>query len=390
MLSDNKTAFLNVIVDTNIIFKKDSFDFLNNELKNFLKDYSKNEDVKIVFYIPEVVKHERLFQIEKSVNEEYSIFLSKLKKIKPYLNLPTDNFLIESPAEIAQISFNSEIHNNNINIFSLNYDSIDWHKIMLDSCYKKLPFENYQGGEKGFRDALIIESMFQLASKYSQEHSYLTLCLSSDKVLIQSLSLRLNQFLNIKIFNSISECRSFINILLSTQDEKLLNTLLTQAEFIFYNSTNFNSIFFKQNIQQKIKDNYNDILFSVPESDLIREDYIWNINKPVYENFDKDRIYFTNNIIVTSNMYKLGHILVIGNNIGDDLRSLRDINLNDYKIKSENREETIVQSKKCLGKYESLFKVKWSAKVRDNSLFENEIIEDISMIENEIIKEIEI
>jgi len=86
--------------------------------------------------------------------------IRKLEKLLRH-NLSFSADILDAQVDDA---VNRAINEQGINVPKLSPDDVDWDKIILDSVYRTPPFEDGKY-EKGFRDAVIAETFYQLVEK---------------------------------------------------------------------------------------------------------------------------------------------------------------------------------------------------------------------------------
>ena len=63
----------------------------------------------------------------------------------------------------VQAAVDKQVQNYSIAVHPLNPADVDWQRLMIDAAYRKAPFQLGEK-EKGFRDALILETFMQVVA----------------------------------------------------------------------------------------------------------------------------------------------------------------------------------------------------------------------------------
>lgn len=173
-----------VVFDANALYTGSASDLAKQEVVNLIKE-SVFPDLEIRWYLPEVVRHERQYQMQKRALE----LLPAMEKVERLLghNLAiTEQTLLDSVEKVVS----QRIGELGLLSLSLDCSKVDWHGITIDSAYRKPPFEDGKT-EKGFRDRVIVECFLQLVSDSPKTPSICRIVLvSGDRLLVQALKAR--------------------------------------------------------------------------------------------------------------------------------------------------------------------------------------------------------
>src|SRR4029077_13322275 len=110
---------------------------------------------------------------------------------------------------------------------------------------RKPPFQMGEK-EKGFRDAIILETFLQLVDGASSNRSTTRLVLvSNDGLLREATLLRIGESNNVHILESIDALKGLINTLGSSVDEKYIAQITDLAADLFFKKDVENSLYYK-------------------------------------------------------------------------------------------------------------------------------------------------
>jgi hypothetical protein len=199
---------------------------LSKQLTDLITKMKRHANLNVAWYIPEVVKHERQYQMERHVRalEPAAVRLQTLIGNAPDLS---QDVLLGKMRGLLEDS----IVRNGLNELSLRDESVEWRKLMMDAVYRNDPFE--AASEKGFRDALIVETFLQLVEA-SQKQPYLRIfLLTADIRMTKAIVPRIEAFQHVKIVASVQELRGELTALEYDIDEATLTKWGFQAYRLF-------------------------------------------------------------------------------------------------------------------------------------------------------------
>jgi hypothetical protein len=215
--------------DTNALFTDNEYFLLNHDVSELIRANSRHLDVTLSWHLPEIVKMERQYQMEKRGLE----LLPSIKKVERLLghNLNiTEEILRLRLREAIQ----KQIDDLNLHIVTLNHGAVGWQEVVENAAFRRPPFA--VGTEKGFRDALVLESFVQLVDASPSSRSVCRIALvSGDKLLRDAAEERLKESTNIRILPTLEDLRNLINTLVSEISEETVGELREIAAKLFYN-----------------------------------------------------------------------------------------------------------------------------------------------------------
>jgi PIN domain len=147
---------LEVVFDTNVLYTGSASHFLRKEVSDLIDQNSNIPDRTIRWTVPEVVRHERQYQMPDKAYE----MLPTIQRLERLLghNLNITKEILD--ARVKEV-VDHQVQQYHINVRTLDPAGVDWPRVMLDAAYRKPPFQSGEK-EKGFRDALILETFMQI------------------------------------------------------------------------------------------------------------------------------------------------------------------------------------------------------------------------------------
>jgi hypothetical protein len=172
---------LTVVLDTNALYTGSASYFVRKEVADLIEQHSEQPDMKIKWVVPEVVRHERQFQML----QEAAQMLPTIERLERLLghNLNITSHILETRVHEA---VDTQVQKYGIAIRPLKVTDVDWQRVMMDSAYRKAPFQSGEK-EKGFRDALILETFMQVLAAAPTSRSVARVALVSNDQLYATL-----------------------------------------------------------------------------------------------------------------------------------------------------------------------------------------------------------
>jgi len=173
-----------VIFDTNSIHPgSDENKLLSSRLADYVNLRS-TVPYKLLICIPDIAVKERQYQIKQKAISSWEKAERSLRFLCQALPLTRE--------EAIQTAFNfleKEIKSTGVDILPLEFSNVNFESISKASIERKPPFSS--SGEKGFRDALIAETIVQFVGTLPTDpHKCLVIVVSGDKILIKALEKR--------------------------------------------------------------------------------------------------------------------------------------------------------------------------------------------------------
>lgn len=287
---------IRIVFDTSRIKTKWEDHLLRKEVTDIIQDSSKHRNLKIKWYLPEMVILQRRFQMRNEIITE--TLISKIERLEKFLNRElniTEKVIDNRIKEIVD----AEIKELGILVIPLNVRDVNWNQVILDAAFRKAPFESSEK-EKGFRDAVICEAVCQLAS--SSEAT--TVLVTGDKLLKEAIERRTSGINNLQVKASIDEVNTLINTLASELKEDFILEIQTNATRLFFQKDDKDSLFYRENIRSQIEAKFKQELEAFPKG----ADYIakgtWEVQPAIFLRKDGDRVHWANRIQIESMAYK--------------------------------------------------------------------------------------
>ena len=295
----SKTPELRVVFDTSTLYTGSASDLVQREAADIIREHSQHPDLKFIWYLPNVVRHERQFQMQKRALDLLPS-IQKLERVLGHQLNITEPIIIQRLGDVVE----TQLTDLGFNILDLDVTKVDWNRLMLDACYRRLPFEDTER-EKGFRDALIVEAFMQLVEDSPRTPKTCRVILvTKDSKLGGAVQSRTTGLTNVRILSSIEELKGLINTLVEEVTEEFVATYQTKAKDYFFEVGQRERLYYRENIADRIEAEFSEVLKSVPEGADSRTNETWYISTPQFVRKQRQRVFWSTRITVEAKAYR--------------------------------------------------------------------------------------
>jgi hypothetical protein len=287
---------LRVVLDTNALYVSatslgSASDLLREEIASLVLE-SKYPDLDIFWYLPEVVRHERQYQMESEALKLRGP-INKIERLLGHNLALTDKHLLDH----VKTKIDEKERELDLREIKLDLSAIDWAALIQAALYRKAPFQAGEK-EKGFRDALVLESYSQaVAASPKMPNQCRVVLVTSDGLLAAAARERVTGQANASVLVGVDELRGLINTLVSNVSEDFIEQLKPKASKLFFTSAeDKDTIYFTERIGEQIREKYKDDLTKNPEGTKFRTNKVWYIGTPNFSRKDGKRIYWLSRV----------------------------------------------------------------------------------------------
>lgn len=256
-----------VLVDTNILWCKDKTPPVNPEFDSFWAAHEKIIELELI--IPEVVRGEILFQQTTSA-------LKSLERAKENMNhvsaITADQHIISLEAETVRMQiagkFDQWAKSKNALVAGIPLATIDWNRLCNDAIWHLPPFESDSKNseyEKGFRDALTLESIKDFVKKEKRAVNIVFIC--NDMLLRTTALEELGNDSRCSCYASLSDFSSYIKLTKEELTKEFISSILGHASENFYSVNNPNCFYNKYDISTKVVTDFKSLFDDPNNSD---------------------------------------------------------------------------------------------------------------------------
>lgn len=251
---------LRVILETSAIYQATSGDLMRHEVTELIRASSGHVDLTISWYLPEIVRNEREYQLRKLALKTFPS-VQKLERILDQHTGMSEQLILKRVAE----RLDQQASELQLQILQITIEQADWAKIMMDAAFRRPPFSSGEN-EKGFRDALVAEATRQLiASSPSAAAECRIVVVTADELLAEAINVGAIGRENVIVLPSIAELKGFIDTLVSNVDENFIQQMKQAAAIFFFNSHERKGYIYNQDIKGRILRDYDENIYEVPE-----------------------------------------------------------------------------------------------------------------------------
>lgn len=303
-----------VIVETNILWHEDKKYVVNPDFDNFWKEQCSNFNLEL--YVPEVVKGELLFQQSTSA-------IKARKRVDEYMdkvNLITEKryrhqIKNEGIKTHVESRFNKWLKSAGGKIIVTPFRRIKWKDLLQAAIWRKPPFEyneKEKDKEKGFRDAVILETVVDFCNNDTRDISIIFIC--ADELLRETSAKRLSEETRFTSFESTEEFGSYLKLTQEELTNQFIRSILRKASEKFFKRDDPNSLFNQDDLHKIIVEKYRGYFNDPTLSEKVEIGSLWSvgpkyskwspstsgnywIGRSQYKELENDNIYHWVNII---------------------------------------------------------------------------------------------
>lgn len=226
-----------VLVDTNILWHEDKAIVVSPEFQQFWDDNSQRFPMKLI--IPSVVRGELLYQQTTSALKLLTNVNKNIKKMGAITEKSYSHRITEVRIKKEVVGrFDNWVLRVSAQIIDPPITKIHWNRIIASSVWRILPFTpdaKNPENEKGFRDALILETVHDICRSYHDDFFIAFIC--SDYALRTASERRLHGYDKFSCYESLKAFSSFIDLTKKNLKNEFVKAILSKAQMKFYDRT---------------------------------------------------------------------------------------------------------------------------------------------------------
>jgi hypothetical protein len=273
MAGPSRTA-VHIFLDTNALFTEAADRLIAVDLSEFISK-SFDNDPKPQWYIPAVVTGERRFQMIERANR----LLPQLDKVEKLLghNLGITGDVLSTRVDEA---IKRQIDAHNLHEVGFDQSLVDWQEMVRRSVLRQPPFGTGES-EKGFRDAVVLETFCQIVSELPKSsQACRVVLLSNDERLVEAAQERMAERSNVTFARDLDTVKTILNALASEITQDAVNELLPHASDLFFKVDEKKALYYSAEVGEKIRSTFGDVLKKIPQDSDNTSTKIINITSP--------------------------------------------------------------------------------------------------------------
>jgi hypothetical protein len=249
-----------VVVDTNILWDKDKKLPVSAAFDEFWNRNSPR--IPMSLRVPEVVFGELHFQQTTSAVKTLCNITEGFAEISGITNAAYSHKLNEATIK-AQVKTKLEkwMHGHAGSVAYTPVAHIDWAAVVEAAIWRKPPFTfdaKDKNNEKGFRDAVILETLVHLCTAADPDNTVIFVC--NDYLLRTTSEQRLKVHKNYLAFESLADFEAYVNLTQQKLTNAFVKSIQGHARKKFYAKGDVNCIFNRLAIRETIQKDFGDAL----------------------------------------------------------------------------------------------------------------------------------
>ena len=290
---------IRIIFDTSSLYTGSEVYFLNKDVADAVRENSKHSEITVSWYCPDVVRHERQYQMQNKALELLPP-INKLEKLLGHnLNI-TESIILRSVEEAVD----NQLSELGIEQLGLEYSSVDWGSLIINACYRKPPFQVGEK-EKGFRDSLIVETIMQLIEKGPKSRNVCrVVVVAGDKQIATAVRDRNSGTRNVHVLETVEDLTGLINTLVSKVTEAYINSIKEKARLCFFDAEKEDGLYLKAKVKRSIEEEYGAALRELPDGATERRNLDWFIQAPNFVKKSGQKTFWNTRVRIETEAFK--------------------------------------------------------------------------------------
>ena len=293
---------LRIVLDTSAIHTESEGYLLAMEIGALAKNQRGDPNLNLRWYLPDVVVQERQFQIQQRAVKLFQNVADLEKVIGRSLDVTERQI-----RELVSQRVNEQIREYGLSVSQLAHDQVNWPLMIERAISRQPPFDVKPSVEKGFRDALILETFMQLVESSPADRTQCRLVfVTKDELLTTAVTQRTTTKTNVHILKSTDEVKGFISTLLSTVSEDLVKAWqATAKEYFGIRKEEGKGVFYPFKVDERIKSDFKEDLAALPDGANRREnEWKWLIiGAPRFVKKQHDRVWWASKVKIRATAF---------------------------------------------------------------------------------------
>lgn len=301
----SRSPRVTVIFDSNVLYTEHVDRLICKEAHDYCAGESKSLGLEIDWRLPEIVISERKNQMAAKA-ATLSESVRKLERLVGHnWGLTAETLDLHISASIDR-----QMSELGMNALSLDFSLVDWSNLVDAAARRVPPFSREK--EKGFKDAIILESFVQCASKSPRSPAAARIFLiTEDALLRQAAQERVKIFKNVSVVTSIDDLRTEINAVAAHLPKEFIDRYVKKADALFFVVSEKKGLMYDWEVLGKIKERFDDVLSSVPEEGYKVRTKINSVSTPTFIKKEGQKLVFQSKI--ARKMIATSPAAVVGN-----------------------------------------------------------------------------
>lgn len=246
-----------VVPDTNALRTDSIGHIANSAFESPLTNFKKITRLRLM--IPDLVRQELIMQKFFSAQKSRANAKKNLDNIATITKTKARGLYTDSHLKKKiNGTFEKWAKDHGAQVIKTPITKIKW-KTLINAAVLRLPpfnppSENEPSTEKGFRDALILETLMEIVRRYPQDH---IVFLTSDRLLKEAAEARFQTNEKRYIFDTLLAFGDRLKLWKEAKSKEFIQLLLSRVKEVFYKENDPNCVYFKLKISSTISQKFN-------------------------------------------------------------------------------------------------------------------------------------
>ncbi len=280
------------MLDTSSLFSGTAHHLVSIRMRELIEQANALQDLRVRFYLPSIVRDERIYQMRKKADS----YLPKLEKIELLLghNLGIASHLLHD--RIARV-VEEQVEELGLEVVEITSGSVEWAAVLAAAAFRLPPFEA-SDKEKGFRDAMILETACQVASRLKPSARCQFVFIASDNLLLTAATKRMTGSSYTSVLADTDELQGLVNTLASQITKEQAASYRTKAISLFFTSGDPKSLYISADIYKLINEQFAEELAWKPLDATGVEHGRITLGNPIFEEKRSQHLVWTTPVFV--------------------------------------------------------------------------------------------
>ena len=254
---------VHVIFDTSCLFVDAADKLIGDEIGEFVLSTNEGLEIDVHWHLPQLVVDERKYQMNLRANK----LLPHIEKVEKLLghNLAITPEILKGGVDGV---IQRELEKHSLNVLELDTQSVGWPELIQRAVTRQPPFDPAEKQEKGFRDAVILETFCQLVEKLPKTAQSCRIVFVCADGLLADARKRATDRTNLIVTGGLSDLKTMLNALASQLTDETLTKILPLAKKMFFDAEAKTGMWLSEKLSAKIRGQYGAILDAAPWPDF--------------------------------------------------------------------------------------------------------------------------
>jgi len=254
-----KPLAVHIVLETSALFTDAADKLIKQELSELIQDANSRGEFNVTWHLPDIVKSERKHQMTLRAYR----LLPHLQKVESLLG-HAFGISKEVLDERVEAAIAKEVALHKLQLRVLDASQVDWNDMVERSVQRRPPFDPGDK-EKGFRDAIVLETFHQITEDLPKSpQSCRVVLISGDQLLTDAVQERVSSRSNVAVIGDLEEVRTMLNALASALTQEMIGKIVPIASAKFFASGDESTLYYKSQLGSSIATKYRDVLMSGP------------------------------------------------------------------------------------------------------------------------------